>query len=104
MAKRRDRTDGPIPLADSLSKVVSQISKRDLVGLAAVQQQWDQGIGENVREHASPLRLDGATLVISVDQPTWATQIRLLSGEILETLNAVDGVNIEAVDVVVRRR
>ncbi|MHB1717386.1 MAG: DciA family protein, partial [Acidimicrobiales bacterium] len=37
--------------------------------------------------------LDGTTLVVQVDHPAWATQLRLLGSELLDRVGAVPGID-----------
>ncbi len=102
MARWRKSHEGPVPLGESLARVAAQISQRDLVGLAAIQRRWDEAVDPEILLHVSPLRLDGATLVVAVDEPTWATKVRLISGDLLTTLNGAPGVDVDGVVAVVR--
>ena len=38
---------------------------------------WDEVVGGDLGEHVRPLRVDGATLVVAVDHPAWATRARM---------------------------
>jgi len=40
--------------------------------------------------------------VVAVDEPTWATKVRLISGDLLTTLNGAPGVNVDGIVAVVR--
>ena len=101
MARRR-RNDGPIALGTSLQQVAGRMTKINLLGMSAIQDVWNSVVEETVALHAQPLRLDQSTLVVAVDRPVWATQIRLLSSGILSKLAelGIDGVS--AVEAVVR--
>ena len=35
-------------------------------------------------EHVRPVRLDGESLVVSVDHPAWATQVRRMGEQLLD--------------------
>lgn len=52
----------------------------------AVFSDWEAVVGESLARHARPLRLDGAVLVVAVDHPAWATQVRALAPAILQRL------------------
>jgi predicted nucleic acid-binding Zn ribbon protein len=83
--------------------VASRLTGRDLTGLAAVQKAWASTVEPSVQEVARPLKLSGSTLVIAVDQPSLATQVRLKSGQVLKQLNAASGLEITGIEVVVRK-
>ena len=46
----------------------------------------------------------GVSLVVDVDDPAWATQVKFLTPMIIERLSAVAGVRVERIDVRVERR
>lgn len=64
---------------------------------------WEEVVGADVARHVQPSRLEHGQLVVTVDDPLWATQIRLLSDTIRARLLEVLGVAVTDVDVVVAR-
>lgn len=98
-------TDDPIPFTASLDGVVRSLrggtSSRAVGGVFG---RWVDAVGEQVAEHVTPLKLDGATLVVEVDDPAWATQVRFLTSMITERLATVAGVEVDHVEVRVDRR
>jgi predicted nucleic acid-binding Zn ribbon protein len=44
---------------------------------------WPELVGDAVAAHVRPLRIDGDTLVVSVDHPAWAAQLHHLGPDIL---------------------
>jgi predicted nucleic acid-binding Zn ribbon protein len=65
---------------------------------------WDEAVGEQVATHVRPIKLDEAVLVVEVDDPAWATQVKFLSSNIIARLHEVAGVRVERIDVRVERR
>jgi len=51
--------------------------------------QWRAVVGDAMAAHVRPMRMEGATLVVSADDPAWAAQVRHLSAEILRRLAGV---------------
>ena len=49
------------------------------------------------------LKLDGTTLVVKVDDPAWATQLKFLEGTLRTRLREVAGATIERIEVRVGR-
>ena len=90
MSVRRPGPDNPSPrrLADSLSAVVSGLGGADRGGIATVFGQWEQLVGPAVAAHVTPVRMAADVLVLEVDHPAWATQVRQLSTEILDRIEA----------------
>ena len=52
---------------------------------------WTEIVGAGVAAHVRPQKLDGKTLVVNVDHPAWATQVRHLAPNILARLAEVCG-------------
>lgn len=94
----------PIPLTSSLDAVVKTLRGPSRAAVGGVFGRWAEAVGEQVAAHVQPLRLDGTTLVVEVDDPAWATQVRLLTATITDRLRTVAGVDVERIDVRVDRR
>jgi len=66
---------------------------------------WEDAVGASVAAHAQPLSLARGTLVVAVEDPAWATQLRYLASDILRRLSdLVGGPVAERVEVRVGRR
>jgi predicted nucleic acid-binding Zn ribbon protein len=94
----------PIPLSSSLDGVVRSLrgpSRRAVGGLFGG---WDEAVGDQVASHVRPVKLDAGVLLVEVDDPAWATQVRFLTPMIVERLHERAGVQIEQIDVRVERR
>jgi hypothetical protein len=50
------------------------------------------------------VKLDGAVLLVEVDEPGWATQLRFLEHEVIERLRTVTGATVERLEVRVAGR
>ena len=103
----------PVPLSESLGRVVRSLrgpGGRDEDHTASVRQlggvfgRWKEAVGEAVARHVQPLRLDGARLVVEVDDPAWATQLKFLEANLRERLLAVTGARIDEFEIRVARR
>jgi predicted nucleic acid-binding Zn ribbon protein len=70
--------------------------------LGTVFSRWEELVGAAVARHTRPLRLEGGTLVVAVDQPPWATQVRVLAPGILARLTEETGELLDRLQVVVR--
>lgn len=57
--------------------------------LAALQKAWPAMVGEQVAGHCRPVLLRDGCLTVSTDHPAWASELRLLQGEVLERTRAV---------------
>lgn len=101
----------PVSLGESLRSVVSSLRPDDsrqqntsMAAIGGVFNRWDEAVGAAVAAHVQPLRLDGATLVVEVDDPAWATQMRFLESTLRDRLAEVAGASIERIEVRVAKR
>jgi predicted nucleic acid-binding Zn ribbon protein len=102
----------PVPLSDSLSAVLRSLRPPDAPSgpqaTAAVMGDvfglWEQAVGAAVAAHVQPVKLQGTNLVVEVDDPAWATQLRFLERTMRERLLEIAGADIQTVEVRVRRR
>ncbi len=104
-------TRDPVPLGESLTGLVSSLrgggtersAGADVSALGGVFGRWEEAVGAPVARHVQPVKLEGTRLVVQVDDPAWATQLRFLEGTLRERLAEVTGARIEHFDVRVRR-
>ena len=64
---------------------------------------WNETVGEAVAKHVQPVKLDGGKLVVEVDDPAWATQLKFLEANLRERLLESTGARIDSFEVRVRR-
>jgi predicted nucleic acid-binding Zn ribbon protein len=81
----------PRRLADSLDRVARQVGAPGAGTLASVFGHWEEAVGASVAGHARPASLARGTLVVVVDDPAWATQLRYLGADILRRLHELVG-------------
>lgn len=101
--------DEPIRLGDSLHQVVRSLrpetgpAAAPAAAIGGVFGRWEEAVGEALALHVQPVKLDGTTLVVKVDDPAWATQLKFLEGTLRERLLEVAGATIERIEVRVAR-
>lgn len=101
--------DEPIKLGDSLQQVVRSLrpetgpAAAPAAAMGGVFGRWEEAVGAAVALHVQPVKLDGTTLVVKVDDPGWATQLKFLEGTMKERLLLVAGATIERIEVRVAR-
>jgi predicted nucleic acid-binding Zn ribbon protein len=93
----------PVPLRESMDVVVQGLrgggSARSMGSLFS---RWTDAVGEVVAGHARPVKLDGDRLLVEVDEPGWATQLRFLELDVIERLRAVAGLEVSRFDIRVK--
>lgn len=91
-------------LNEALSEVAADLNLDDPDDVAAVMAAWAAAVGQAVAAHVRPRRLQDGVLLVEVDAPVWATQLRYLEGDVLRRLGRKvrPGV-VKAIRPVVRR-
>jgi predicted nucleic acid-binding Zn ribbon protein len=90
----------PKPVGDSLDRVASSLGVPRASTLSRVFASWPELVGEAVAAHARPRSLRAGTLVVAVDEPAWATQLRWLEADLVGRLTEVLGEGqIDRIDV-----
>jgi predicted nucleic acid-binding Zn ribbon protein len=56
--------------------------------LTAVFSQWERLVGPEIAAHACPTSLRDGALVVTVDQPAWAAQLRFMTGDLVARIRA----------------
>jgi predicted nucleic acid-binding Zn ribbon protein len=93
----------PRAVADSLDRVARRLGVGRAATLPAVFDRWAELVGEGVAARAVPRSLRGTTLVVAVDDPSWATQLRWLEADLVARIGAQVGAGVvTALELVVR--
>jgi predicted nucleic acid-binding Zn ribbon protein len=96
--------EDPIALTEALDDVVRSLRGGGGRGeVRGVFGQWDEAVGETVAAHVRPVRLERGGLLVEVDEPAWATQVRLLADDLRARLLDVAGVSVDRIEVRVGR-
>jgi len=76
----------PLPVRASLDRLSRALGAPGADSLAQVFDRWEALVGPDVAAHARPTLLAGGRLVVAVDHPAWATQLRWLGPALLARL------------------
>jgi predicted nucleic acid-binding Zn ribbon protein len=105
------RRDEPMRLGDSLHQVMRSLrpdtpatTQPSASTIGGIFGRWQEAVGVAVAAHVQPVKIDGTTLIVEVDDPAWATQLRFLETTLRERLAEVTGAVVERIDVRVARR
>lgn len=78
--------DGPVEVGSGLDRVLRSLGAPSVDAIGSLFEDWPALVGERVAAHVRPLRLSDTTLVLGVDEPGWATQVRWMATELLGRL------------------
>jgi predicted nucleic acid-binding Zn ribbon protein len=81
----------PRPVKESLDQFAKRLGAPRASALGAVFSRWDEAVGDTVAAHCRPVSLRDGLLVVMVDHPGWATQLRYLSATIVTRIEEVAG-------------
>ena len=76
----------PRRIREALSQVAADLRLDDPDDVAAVMAAWPEAVGDAVAAHVRPRRLHDGVLLVEVDAPVWATQLRYLEEDVLRRL------------------
>ncbi len=85
------RGPGPRPVAESLDRLSRSLGGPPATVLSRLFASWPELVGDAVAAHARPRSLRHGVLVVMVDEPAWATQLRWLEARLLERVGEVAG-------------
>ena len=93
----------PHRVGDDLDRLLRRGGGPGAAAPTAVWAHWDEAVGPAVAAHARPAAVKGTTLVVAVDSPAYATQLRLLGPQLLKRVAEFAGRGaINAIEVTVR--
>lgn len=94
----------PVPISSALDGVVRSLRGPSRHAVGGVFGRWDEAVGAQIAAHVKPVKFDRSVLVVEVDEPAWATQVKFVTPMIIERLATVAGVTVERIEVRVDRR
>ena len=90
-------------LAGALDALLDRLGAESATAITGVFGEWPKIVGEQVAQHVTPIKLERGRLIVEIDDPSWATQMRFLEPQLIEKLNAATTSTITAIEVRVKR-
>ena len=84
----------PQPLADLAHRVVKEAGWDGSVAVGGVIGRWREVVGDSVADHCRPTGFGDGVLTVRAETTAWATQLRMLSGDLQRRLNEVVGAGV----------
>jgi predicted nucleic acid-binding Zn ribbon protein len=81
----------PRRLSESLDRVIKGWGSPSSGVVASVFSGWEDLVGPDIAAHATPVSLRDGRLVLMVDQPAWAAQLRFMTSDLIARLDQVVG-------------
>jgi predicted nucleic acid-binding Zn ribbon protein len=83
----RERREDPLALTSAISGLISEQGWTLAAATGALFGHWAQIVGPELGEHTKPESLADGELTVTADSTAWATQLRLLAGQLVRRLN-----------------
>jgi predicted nucleic acid-binding Zn ribbon protein len=95
----------PMPLNSSLDQVLKGLrgAGTQARSMGSLFSRWAEAVGPVIADHARPVKFDGDHLLVEVDEPAWATQLRFLESDVIERLRSIAGLEVSRFDIRVKR-
>ena len=91
MTRSRRGGDEPVSLSESLAGVGRDLGLPDPTELTAVLDAWPELVGADIAGHAHVRSLRDGVLLVAVDEPAFATQLRYLETAVRDGAASVVG-------------
>jgi predicted nucleic acid-binding Zn ribbon protein len=76
----------PKGLGDVVGNLTQELGWTEPLARSEVIEAWPEVVGEEMAKHSSPMTIEEGALVIRCDSTAWATQLRLMRGQITTTI------------------
>ena len=90
-------------LAGALDALLDRLGAETATAITGVFGEWPKIVGEQVAQHVTPIKLERGRLIVEIDDPSWATQMRFLEPQLVEKLNTATTSTITSIEVRVKR-
>jgi predicted nucleic acid-binding Zn ribbon protein len=81
--RRRAKVNDPRRVGAFLADAARSLGAEGAVELAAVKGRWADAVGPQVAAHCWPVALEGGVLTVVADHHAWASELRILSAQLL---------------------
>lgn len=85
-SEERINISDPQPLSSVFNEIITNRDWRQGIAEGNLFTDWEKVVGEDIAEHATPITLLEGKLTIQTSSTAWATQLRLISNDLLKTL------------------
>lgn len=91
-------------ITESLGAVSRRLGMTPAEQVVQIFGRWEELVGPAVAAHSKPLSITDGRLLVGVDDPAWATTLKMFASKLLENVNSANPARpVKEVAVVVRR-
>jgi predicted nucleic acid-binding Zn ribbon protein len=84
---RREHREDPLSLATAVAGLIGDQGWALKAATGSVFGRWAEIVGPDLAAHTKPETLADGELIVTADSTAWATQLRLLAGQLVRRLN-----------------
>ena len=84
--EERVNNSDPQPLSTVFNEIITNRDWRQGIAEGNLFSDWEKVVGEDIAQHSNPITLLDGKLTIQTSSTAWATQLRLISNDLLKTL------------------
>lgn len=77
----------PLPMSDAVETLLRRQGWTEQVEVAAVTARWREVIGDQIADKCEPVGFEDGKLVVRASSTAWATQLKLMSGQLRHRIN-----------------
>jgi predicted nucleic acid-binding Zn ribbon protein len=85
-SEERINISDPQPLSSVFNEIITNRDWRQGIAEGNLFSNWEKVVGEDIAQHTTPITLLEGKLTIQTSSTAWATQLRLISNDLLKTL------------------
>ena len=85
------QVDPPVRIDRPLARVLRHLGVPSTDALSSLAVIWAEVVGPAVASHAVPVTFQHGRLLVRVDDPAWASQLRWMEQQVLTRLRALPG-------------
>ena len=82
--------DDPRPVSASLADAARLMGAEGALALADITGRWPELVGPQVAAHCAPLSLGDGVLTVVTDDNAWASELRILSAQLVGKVRSVE--------------
>jgi predicted nucleic acid-binding Zn ribbon protein len=96
--------DNSLSLQSQLTRLLASLGSDDAASVKGVFGAWTNLVGAAVAAHVQPVKLVGSRLIVEVDDPHWATEMKFLEASLCEKISQLTTTPVTSLEVRVKRR
>ena len=97
----RENINDPKSLGDVMSELISNRDWRQGLAEGNIFSDWEKIVGAEIATHSTPISLVDGRLTIQTSSTAWATQLTLISNDLLKTIsNSSPGALVEELNLI----